>query len=188
MSDFNQPMYMMASGLVKRNNLDWLILYTRLATFANLEGLARSKLFGRVECTSTPYVQICTLALALNTVTQSVAACRVATCSTFSVWTSKSPLRSWLSPYTTIGKSTCSTFSVWTSKSPLRSCLSHYITIGKCSSSIPLSAWIALFISFRIVCGSIPLSRVIMLLSKSLITSLKSDAAAAPSLPKRPSS
>ncbi len=85
MSDFNQPMYVMASGLVKRDNLVRLILYTRLATFATLKGLPRSKLLGRIECTSTPYILICTLALAPNTVTQSVAACRISTCSTFSV-------------------------------------------------------------------------------------------------------
>ena len=161
MSDFNQPIYVMASGLVKRNNLVWLILYTRLATFATLEGLPRSKLFGRIECTSIPYVLICSLAVAPNTVTQSVAACRI---------------------------STYSTFSVRTLKSQLRSCLSPCTTTGKCSSSILLSAWIALFISFRIVCDSIPLSRMIMPLSESLITSLKSDATAAPSLPRRPSS
>ncbi len=77
---------------------------------------------------------------------------------------------------------------MWTSKSPLRSCLSPYTTIGKWSSSILLSAWIALFVSFRLVCGSIPLSRVIMPLSESLITSLKSDTAAAHSLPRGPSS
>ena len=156
MSAFNQPIYVMASGLVKRNNLVRLILYTRLATFATLERLPRSKLFGCIKCTSTPYVLICTFVIAPNTITQSVAACRI---------------------------STCSTFSVWTSRSPLRSCLSPCTTIGKCSSSISLSAWIALFVSFRIVCGSIPLSQVIMPLSESLITSLKSDAAAAPSLP-----
>ncbi len=75
----------MASGLVKRDNLVQLILYTRLATFATLEGLPRSKLFGRIECTSTLYVLICTFALAPNTVTQSVAACRISTYSNFSV-------------------------------------------------------------------------------------------------------
>ncbi len=85
MSDFNQPIYVMASGLVKRDNLVRLILYTRLATFATLEGLPRSKLFGRIEYTSTPNVLIFTLALAPNTVTQSVAACRISKCSTFSV-------------------------------------------------------------------------------------------------------
>ena len=68
MSDFNQPIYVMAFGLVKRNNLILFILYTRLATFATLEELSRSKLFERIEYTSTPYVLIYTLALAPNTV------------------------------------------------------------------------------------------------------------------------
>ncbi len=161
MSDCNQLMYVMASSLVKRDNLVQLILYIRLATFATWEGLPRSKLFRRIEYTSTPYILICTLALVPNTVTQSVAACRI---------------------------STCSTFSVWTSKSPLRSCLSPCTTIGKCSPSIPLSSLFAIFVSLRIVCGFIPLSWVIMPLSKSLITSLKSDAAAAPLLLGGPSS
>ena len=147
----------MASGLINGDNLVWLILYTRLATFATLEKLPRSKLFGRIECTSTPYLLICTLIVAPNTLILSVTSCRI------------------------------STFSVWTMKSPLRSCLSPCTTIGKCFSSVLLSAWIALLVSYRIVCGSITLSRVIMLLTESLITSLKSDAAAAPSLPGRPS-
>ena len=85
MSELNQPIYVMASGLVKRDNLVQLILYTRLATFATLEEVLRSKLFGCIESISTPYVLICTLALAPNTVTQSVAACRISTCSTFLV-------------------------------------------------------------------------------------------------------
>ena len=85
MSDFNKPIYVIASGLVKRDNLVRLILYTKLASFMTLEGLPGSKLFGRNECTSTLYVLICTLALAPNTVTQSVAACKISTCSTFSV-------------------------------------------------------------------------------------------------------
>ena len=85
MTDFNQPMYVMTSGLVKRDNLVRLILYTRLATFAPLKELSRSKLFGRIEYTSKPYVLICTLALASNTVPQSVTACRISTCSTFSI-------------------------------------------------------------------------------------------------------
>ena len=49
--------------------------------------------------------------------------------------------------------------------------------IDKSSSSILLSAWIAWFVSFKIVCGSVSLSQVIMLLLESLITSLKFDAA-----------
>lgn len=75
--DYNQHIYVIISGFVKKDSLVWLILYIRLVTFTILEKLFKFKPFRHMECTNTTYILICIFALILNIVIQYIATCKI---------------------------------------------------------------------------------------------------------------